>query len=199
MALAGRPLYEHSLAALRAAASIEWVVIAVPPGAEAQFVSGDDVRVVAGGAERSDSVAAALAAAGGEIVVIHDAARPLLWPELVDELVAKLEASPEADGVIAAARVTDTIKRAEGERIAETPLRSELWAAQTPQVFRLGPLREALSDAAARAGATDEASLVEAAGGTVLLHEVTRPNLKVTTPADLALADLLLRQRGQTL
>ncbi len=176
-------------------------MIAVPPGVEGRFACDDDVLVVAGGAERSDSVAAALAGAGGEIVVIHDAARPLLWPELVDELVAKLEASPEADGVIAAARVTDTIKRAAGERIAETLPRSELWAAQTPQVFRVAPLREALSDPAARAGATDEASLVEAAGGTVLLHEVTRPNLKVTTPADLALAESLLNPptRGQTL
>ena len=172
-------------------------MIAAPPGAEDEFPAESGVLIVAGGAERSDSVAAALEAVESEIVVIHDAARPLLWPELVDELVAKLVARPGADGVIAAAPVTDTIKRADGERIAETPPRSELWAAQTPQVFRTGPLREALADATARASATDESSLIEARGGNVLLHETTRPNLKVTTPTDLLLATALLR--GQTL
>ncbi len=93
--------------------------------------------------------------------------------------------------------VADTIKRADGGTVAATVDRSTLWAAQTPQVFRTEALRAALQvDRAAREAATDEAMLIEAAGGTVLLHEVTEPNLKVTTGADLKVAELLLGERA---
>ncbi len=109
----------------------------------------------------------------------------------MDALVAELAAHPDADGVIAAARVTDTIKEAghDGGRIRHTLDRSKLWRAQTPQVFRAGPLRDVLGT---DPEATDEAMLLEVAGSTVLLHETPGPNLKVTTPDDLRLAEALL-------
>jgi 2-C-methyl-D-erythritol 4-phosphate cytidylyltransferase len=145
--------------------------------------------MVDGGATRAESVSNALAAVDTELVAIHDAARPLLTPELLDDLVAELVANPAADGVITAAPVTDTVKKVDGGRITGTLDRSELWAAQTPQVFRTEVLRSALR---AADSVTDEAMLVEAAGGTVLIHDSGLPNLKVTTPIDLSVAELLL-------
>ncbi|HEX6601175.1 MAG TPA: 2-C-methyl-D-erythritol 4-phosphate cytidylyltransferase [Solirubrobacterales bacterium] len=206
--VAGRPMLEWSLDAFRACDSVRSIVVAAPPGHEAE-VTGDDLAVVAGGATRAQSVANALEAVESEFVAIHDAARPLLTPELVEALAAAIDADPEAAGVIAAAPVTDTIKRVpESSRqfasyengnyrlaIERTEDRSRLWAAQTPQVFRADALREALASAERPQEATDEAMLVEQAGGTVLLHPVEGQNLKVTTPLDLEVAELLLRSR----
>jgi 2-C-methyl-D-erythritol 4-phosphate cytidylyltransferase len=148
---------------------------------------------VTGGAERSHSVRAALQASTGDPVLVHDAARPLLSPQIVRDCLAGL---PGADAAIAAARVTDTIKQGEGDRVLRTVDRSNLWAIQTPQVFRRDVLERALAqpdDVLARA--TDDASLVEAMGGTVRLVESPRENLKVTTPDDLRLAEALLLSR----
>lgn len=184
-------MIEWSLDAL---SGCEAIVVAVPPGLE--FEAGG-LTVVAGGATRAQSVSNALAVVETEVVAIHDAARPLLTADLLEALVADLDAAPQADAVIAAGRVADTIKRADGGTVAATVDRSTLWAAQTPQVFRTEALRAALQvDRAAREAATDEAMLIEAAGGTVLLHEVTEPNLKVTTGADLKVAELLLGERA---
>jgi len=147
---------------------------------------------------------------GTACVAIHDAARPLVTPDLVEALVADLDGAPEAAGVIAAAPVTDTIKRAGESRlrlttsevanrnfaVEATEDRDELWAAQTPQVFRTEALRAALAAAERPQEATDEAMLVEWNGGTVLIHPVAGPNLKVTTPLDLRLAELLLGERA---
>jgi len=142
---------------------------------------------------------------GTEYVAVHDAARPLLTPELVEALVADLDAAPEAAGVIAAAPVTDTVKRGsfvrdtrtkEPRNVIETVDRSELWAAQTPQVFRTEELRGALTAAERPEEATDEAMLVEWDGGTVLIHPVAEQNLKVTTRLDLRVAELLLAERA---
>jgi 2-C-methyl-D-erythritol 4-phosphate cytidylyltransferase len=143
-----------------------------------------------------------------KLVVIHDAARPLVTAELIDDLVAQLAARIDAAGVIAAAPLTDTVKRAREPRptrgdvaqgepiVAETVSRTHLWAAQTPQVFRARDLRAALAAETQQiAAATDEAMLVEKAGGTVLIHAAGPANLKVTTPLDLRLADLLLAER----
>jgi 2-C-methyl-D-erythritol 4-phosphate cytidylyltransferase len=169
------------------------------------------VTVVSGGATRAQSVANALEAVETEYVAVHDAARPLVTPELVEALVADLDAAPEAAGVIAAAPVTDTVKRTVEDlsgklstntvpnpplAIERTEDRSELWAAQTPQVFRTEALREALAGAERPEEATDEAMLVEWNGGTVLIHPVDEPNLKVTTPHDLRVAELLLAERA---
>jgi len=208
--VAGRPLVEWSLDALRACDRVRSIIIAAPPGHVGEL-GGHDLAVVPGGATRADSVANALQSVGTEYVAVHDAARPLLTPALVEALVADLDAAPAAAGVIAAAPVTDTIKRAvEGTsaelgtsevpnsalKILTTEDRSELWAAQTPQVFRTAALREALVAAERPQEATDEAMLVEWDGGSVLIHPVTEPNLKVTTPLDLRVAELLLAERS---
>ncbi len=209
--VAGRPMIEWSLEAFRGCDSVQAVVVAAPPGLACEL--GDGVRVVGGGATRAESVANALAAVETELVAIHDAARPLVTSALVEALVGVAEANPQAAAVIPAAPVTDTIKRtapADRTRTASTTEgvanavlsiegtedRSTLWAAQTPQVFRTTELRAALAvDEAVRDAATDEAMLIEAAGGTVLIHPSGPENLKVTTPHDLRLAELLLRAR----
>jgi 2-C-methyl-D-erythritol 4-phosphate cytidylyltransferase len=175
-----------SLDACRACGSVTTVVVAVPVGHMHQF---QDVVIVDGGATRAESVANALGAVDTELVAIHDAARPLLTPKLLEDLVAELVAHPDADAIIAAAPVTDTVKRVDGEVIVETLDRSRLWGAQTPQVFRTEALRNALRGAHT---VTDEAMLIEAAGGKVLVHDPGVPNLKVTTPIDLQVAELLL-------
>ncbi len=221
MRLGGRPLVEWSIAAMRAAKGVRSIVVACPPG-HVHDLGGNDLGVVDGGATRSQSVANALEAVGTELVAIHDAARPLVTPELVEGVVATLAADPEADGAIAATPVTDTIKRAKASAagdpphpgmtnftlspyggpnvnfaVQETVDRGRLWAAQTPQVFRVDALRRALeSDPAQVGSATDEAMLIEAAGGRVLIHPSPPENLKVTTPTDLKLAELLLGERS---
>jgi 2-C-methyl-D-erythritol 4-phosphate cytidylyltransferase len=190
----GRPMLEWSIDALKAVPAIGHVVVATPPGVEAPA----GTTGVFGGDERSHSVRAALHhTLAGDPVLVHDAARPLLTPEIVAAVLAGLDA--DADAAIAAAPVADTIKRAgeDGRTVAATLDRSALWAIQTPQVFR----REVLERALAQphdilAAATDDASIVEGMGGTVRLVETSRENFKVTTPEDLRLADLLLRARG---
>jgi 2-C-methyl-D-erythritol 4-phosphate cytidylyltransferase len=223
--LGGRPMVEWSIEAFRASPSMRSIVVAAPPGLEQKLgrgglgaVEGAGLNVVEGGATRAQSVSNALEAVGTELVAIHDAARPLVTPELIEGVIATLIADPDADGAIAATPVTDTIKQANNPlRCSLTPYREEkeqrsvvrtldrgrLWAAQTPQVFRAAVVREALGAWAERAGAesegvreaTDEAMLVEASGGRVLIHPAPPENLKVTTPLDLKLAELLLAGR----
>jgi 2-C-methyl-D-erythritol 4-phosphate cytidylyltransferase len=155
------------------------------------------VEVVAGGEQRADSVRNALERVETELVAIHDAARPLVTPELIEGVIATLAADPGAGGAIAATPVTDTIKRAGGALdVAETVDRGELWAAQTPQVFRVEALRGALAaDPGAAVAATDESMIVEAAGGRVMIHPAPAENLKITTEVDLRIAEALIRQR----
>jgi len=198
--LAGRPLVAFSLGAILAA-GVPRAVVAAPPGhgaaAEAaladlagQFPLG--LAVVEGGATRSGSVRNALAAAGDvEAIVVHDAARPLAEPELFTRTLAALG---EVDCAVAAARVTDTIKEAGPDGlVVRTHDRSRLWAIQTPQAFRAQSLRRALDVTAdVLAAATDDAWLVERAGGSVRVIESSPRNFKVTTPHDLKLAERLL-------
>jgi 2-C-methyl-D-erythritol 4-phosphate cytidylyltransferase len=219
--LAGRPLVEWSIGAFWAA-GVHAIVVACPPGHVHNF-GGQDLEVVDGGATRAESVANALQEVGSELVAIHDAARPLVTPELVEGVVATLAVDPEADGAIAAVPVTDTIKQVgkaavdEGlpgalagrsmsyphpgvvnsSIVVETTLdRGQLWAAQTPQVFRTEALRRAhVAYPGDAPPTTDEAMLVEAAGGRVLVHPSTAENLKVTTLLDLTAAELLLAER----
>jgi 2-C-methyl-D-erythritol 4-phosphate cytidylyltransferase len=204
--VAGRPMIEWSIDAFRACESVHSIVVAAPPG-HVGDLAGPDLGVVPGGETRAQSVANALEAVGTGFAAIHDAARPLLTPALVEALVADLDANEDAAGVIAAAPVTDTIKRgvrcslgSDGNQkeqltVEATEDRSRLWRAQTPQVFRTAALREALVTVERPEEATDEAMLVERAGGTVLIHPVAELNLKVTTPLDLRVAELLLAER----
>jgi 2-C-methyl-D-erythritol 4-phosphate cytidylyltransferase len=180
--------------------------VVAPPDSDGAVREG--VATVPGGATRSESVAAGLSLVETEVVAVHDAARPLVTPELIDELVAELLDRPDAAAVIAAAPLTDTVKQAReprpakgesprgGPAVAQTVSRDHLWAAQTPQVFRTRALREALdADPQRIAAATDDAMLVEKAGGKVLIHPSSPQNLKVTTPLDLQVAELLLADR----
>jgi 2-C-methyl-D-erythritol 4-phosphate cytidylyltransferase len=200
--LAGRPLLYWSVQALRGVAAIQRIVVALPPGVDGQElalgleVGAGGVLAVEGGAVRSESVRLALAAAGGtgsDLVLVHDAARPCLGGELIEATLAAACAEG-VDAAIAAAPLTDTVKRAGADRVvSETLERSSLWAVQTPQVFRRAALEGALDvpdDVLAQA--TDDAWLIERAGGTVVVVPAPRENLKVTTPLDLALAEMLV-------
>jgi 2-C-methyl-D-erythritol 4-phosphate cytidylyltransferase len=191
--LAGKPLFQWSIDALLGVDEIQEIVLALPAG-----VSAPPGTVgVLGGEVRSHSVLLALQAAGpGDPVLVHDAARPLLTAELVSETLAVLDADRTLDAVIAAAPVADTIKRASDGVVSQTLERSELWAIQTPQVFRRAPLERALDvPEALLAQATDDAWLIERSGGRVAIHHNRSENLKVTTALDLQLAELILEQR----
>jgi 2-C-methyl-D-erythritol 4-phosphate cytidylyltransferase len=189
VACQGRPLVEWSLDVLEQVC--DRVVMAVPEGWE----TGEDH--VVGGAVRSASVRAALAAAPeATVAVVHDAARPLVTRDLVERCIEAVEAG--WDGAIAAARMTDTVKEADpGGRVMRTLDRSVLWRIQTPQAFAAETLQRALDvPDDVLAAATDDSSLVEAIGGTVCVVEAPAENIKVTTPHDLEFAESLLRARS---
>ena len=194
--LAGRPMLEWSVEALRSVRQVERIVVALPPADLDAAPAG--VLAVAGGAVRSESVREALRACpSGDPVIVHDAARPLAPGRLFERALAQLERSG-ADAVIAAAPVSDTIKEvgSDGVTVARTLERARLWAVQTPQVFRREALERALMGAtdSALAAATDDAWLVEQAGGVVEVVESSPANLKITTPTDLTLAELMLAE-----
>jgi 2-C-methyl-D-erythritol 4-phosphate cytidylyltransferase len=192
-ALAGRPMLQWSIETLRRVPEIERIVVALPAGAPAPAGTVG----VPGGKVRSESVRLALDAAGtGDPVLVHDAARPLLSVELAQSVLAAL-AGDGVDAAIAASAVTDTVKRADGDgTVVQTLDRSDLWAVQTPQVFRRAALERALDvPAEVLAAATDDASLVERLGGRVVIVPAPRENLKVTTPLDLAVAEMLIASR----
>jgi len=202
--LAGRPLFFHALKALVATPEIDLVVPVVPPAQRAAFESalsdgGDDEKcapVVSGGLERQDSVAAGLESLGEDVgwVAIHDAARPHVRPEDISRVV---KAAREGGAAILAVRSADTLKRVRADRVMETLPRTEFWAAQTPQVFSVDLLREALRAAtAAGRHATDCSQLVEALAVPVRVVEGNPGNFKITAPRDLALAEALLESRS---
>jgi 2-C-methyl-D-erythritol 4-phosphate cytidylyltransferase len=182
---AGRPLIEWSLDVLHSVC--DRVVAAVPSGHEAE------PDFVVGGESRSASVRRAVAAAPeADVYVVHDAARPLVTRELVERCIDALE--PGIDGAIAAVPMTDTVKEvATDGRVLRTLDRSQLWAIQTPQVFKADILRRALErDAAALAAATDDAWLVDDAGGVITVVEAFPENIKVTRESDLRIVEALL-------
>jgi len=185
LTLGGTTLVDHAVA--HASAACDPVVVVVPAGSE--WAGRPDVAVVTGGVTRSASVRAGLAAAPAEceIVVVHDAARPLAGVALFSAVIDAVRAG--ADAAVPAIPVADTLKRVDGERVVETVVRDALVAVQTPQAFRADVLRAAHESGG---DATDDAALVEAAGGRVVVVPGDRRNLKVTEPADLALAEALL-------
>lgn len=207
MPLGGRPLVAWCLDALAGAPAIDDVVVVAPPHGvgDTRAALGDaaaDVQVVPGGPSRAASVALGLAAIAedAERVLVHDAARPLITPAMI---AAVLDGLRGADGAIAAAPLVDTVKRADAElTVAATLDRTQLWSAQTPQAFEVAVLRDAVArarDEDRLDAATDCAGLVEAAGGRVRLVPSGAPNPKVTTPADIPLAEALLRAAGHAL
>jgi len=206
--LGGRPLVDWAVAA--AGATCDGVVVVLPadhlaagslPAAGAPPASGEGPRpgrctAVAGGPSRAASVRAGLAAVpdGAEVVVVHDAARPLAGPGLFERVVAAVRAG--ADGAVPGVPVPDTIKRVDTRDgravVVETLDRPALRAVQTPQAFRADVLRRAH---AGGGDATDDAALVEALGGDVVVVEGDPANLKITTADDLVRAEVLLDRR----
>lgn len=197
--LRGSPLLVHTLRPFLARPDITTIIVAMPQevlDAPPQWLHDTDrVHFVAGGVERGDSVRNALAAvpADVDIVLVHDAARPLVPDAVVERCI---NAAAAGRCAIAAVRVTDTIKDVDdGGRIDGTLDRRRLWAAQTPQAFPAQVLRDAYAKAAAEGvSATDDAALVARFGGTVIVVEGAPENIKVTTPADLAVAEALIER-----
>jgi 2-C-methyl-D-erythritol 4-phosphate cytidylyltransferase len=193
--LAGRTMLDWSVGALREVAAVQEIVVALPPGELDAAPAG--TTAVPGGDVRSKSVREALRAAGpDDPVIVHDAARPLASAQLFERALAELERT-DADAVIVATPVADTVKRVGADRrtVAETLDRAVLWAVQTPQVFRRSALERGLADDELLARATDDAWLVEQQGGLVRVVAAGEPNFKVTTADDLRLAELLLSER----
>jgi len=200
--LLGRPLIFHTLAALTACPQIDrvWVVLAPDdpwwPRYDWSALGPKLETVRCGGATRAESVsnglqAAAMVAADDDWILVHDAARPCLSAAMLARLFAELADDPV--GGILAVPVADTLKRADAEqRVSATEPRDSLWQAQTPQMFRYGKLQKSLEN---EISVTDEAGAIEAAGLKPKLVRGDSTNLKVTWPADLALAAMILRAR----
>ncbi len=201
--LAGIPLLARTLQALRASGRVDSLILVVPPGQEARcrteilepFGLHADA-VVPGGADRQASVFAGLSRIpeGTDLVLVHDGARPFITTEVIQ---AAVSAAAAVGAAAVAVPVTDTIKLAGPDgSVKETPERGRLWAAQTPQVFRPALLREAHRQALQDGfRSTDDSALVERLGHPVRLVPGSPENVKITTTADLALADHILQAR----
>jgi 2-C-methyl-D-erythritol 4-phosphate cytidylyltransferase/2-C-methyl-D-erythritol 2,4-cyclodiphosphate synthase len=194
LVLAGRPILQRSVDVFLQSDLIADIVVALPSELAAHppaYLAHDTkpLTIVEGGRRRQDSVALAFAriSSRADVVVIHDAARPLVTGALIERTV---EAAAATGAAIAAVRASDTVKRAgpSGEIVGTLP-RDEIFLAQTPQAFRVSVLRDAL---ALQQEGTDEAALAERAGHLVRLVEGDSRNLKITTPEDLAMAERLL-------
>lgn len=199
--LGGKPVLAWSIEALQQSPRVDRIVLVnsqrnMEPvqclAVEKKWTKVAEVCI--GGKRRQDSVAAGLKLLGEcEWVIIHDGARPLLTQELIER---GLEAARETGAAVAAVPVIDTIKLAGNDHIViETPPRPNLWAVQTPQIFRLAIIKEAYQQA--KGDVTDDAMLVEQTGHKVKLYMGSYDNIKITTPRDLAIAELLLKEHGK--
>ena len=201
--VAGQPMVRHTLAAFAAVPRIARTLVVVAPGDATLQHEGASVLIAAcGGSTRAGSVFNGLkalreqGATAQDWVLVHDAARCLVTPALIDALIDAC--LPDAVGGLLALPLPDTLKQATaGGRVAATIDREGKWLAQTPQMFRIGLLQQALAAHAATgfAGITDEASAIEAAGHAPLLVRGSAQNVKVTWPEDFALAEAVLRSR----
>lgn len=198
VSLAGRPMVAHAVAAFAAAASVERIVVVVPAAVDDAAVAGwsSDVILTAGGQTRQESVSAGLDACDADVrvVAVHDAARPLITPSLIDRTITTLTA--EWDAVAPGVRVADTLKVVDSRMaVLRTIDRVGVWAVQTPQVSTRAMLERVHARIASPAdAATDDLSLIERAGGRVRLIEGEPSNFKVTTMEDLAFAEQLLER-----
>lgn len=195
--VAGRPILERAVRAFMEHSSVSEVIVALPADIvvdpPAYLTAGaKPLRLVAGGPRRQDSVASALEAASpmAEVIVVHDAARPFASPDLIARTIA---AAREEGAAVAAVPSRDTVKLVEGSRVKSTLSRETVYLAQTPQAFRAGLLRAALASGAE--DVTDEASLVERAGHAVRVVEGDPDNIKITTAADLPVAEAIAEKR----
>ncbi len=205
--LAGRPLLSWTIEAFDRARSIAHIVVVCPDAHRAEmreravepFGFTTPVGFATAGVTRQDSTRAGVAAAPASCayVAVHDGARPLITPAVIDEVVAALLADPELDGAVCGQPAIDTLKIADTDGVVEdTPDRGRYWCVQTPQVFSVAMMRRAfaVADAEGFTG-TDDASLVERAGGRVRCIAGPRDNFKVTVPEDRVLAEAVLRAR----
>ncbi len=200
----GLPVLAHTLKAFDEARSISAIVLVTHPDRIEEYRDraitpispSKPVTVVAGGSTRQESVRNGIAAVPDDAaaIAVHDGARPMVTPEVIDEAVTLVVGG--VDGVVVGHESYDTLKVVDGGSVVETPDRSRYWVAQTPQVFRAGLLRTAYVEAErnGRTG-TDDASLVEAIGGHVRMLEGPRTNIKVTVAEDLEIVDALLGMR----
>jgi 2-C-methyl-D-erythritol 4-phosphate cytidylyltransferase len=198
--IAGQPLVWHTLAALAAVKRISRTLVVVAPGDGFFERNPTSALVVScGGATRAQSVSNGLyelrrvGATENDWVLVHDAARCLITPALVDTLIDECQGD-EVGGLLAI-KVPDTIKREEGGRVAETLARDDKWLAQTPQMFRIGTLMQALERV--NNGVTDEASAIEALGLKPKLVQGDANNFKVTWHDDFAIAEAVLKARAR--
>jgi 2-C-methyl-D-erythritol 4-phosphate cytidylyltransferase len=200
--LAGEPLVVHAVRSVAAAQHISYVIVAAPPDDVASvrdqlaaLVSAPTISVVLGGATRQQSVAAALDVVPPDVdvVLVHDAARPLAPTSLVDTVATAVRAGHDA--VVPGIPLTDTVKQVDARgAVVATPNRATLRAIQTPQGFRRKVLARA--HAAATGGdVTDDATLVERLGDTVYVISGAPEAFKITRPLDLVLAEALLATR----
>ncbi len=196
--LAGEPLLVHALRPFLTHSGIDALAVALPPedadDPPGWLVELDSrIRIVAGGRTRMQSVYRALRALPEEldVVIVHDAARPLVSGDLIDRCVA---GARDGEGTVAGWPSTDTLKEVDGTgRVLSTPPRSTLWRAQTPQAFPRRALLHAYREAVTHeVEATDDAAVFARAGGTVRMVQGGAWNLKVTHPDDLAVAELFL-------
>lgn len=200
--LLGKPLLAWTLLAADAAKSIDWIGIIGQSSDFPDFKTmlaalhlSKSVELIVGGESRQESVYNGLQAlpATAERVLIHDGARCLVTPQLLDRCAHALST---CQGLIAAVPVKDTIKVVEANLIKQTPPRSQLWAAQTPQGFAVKPLKQCHRQGRQQGWqVTDDAALFEQCGLPVEIVEGEEANLKITTPMDLAIAQLILRDR----
>lgn len=195
--IGGAPMFVHAIRSIERAVS--GVALVVPMGWNDDALEKTlahrylvPVELVHGGATRASSVAAGLAVVPDDVeaIVVHDAARPLASPVLAERALGALA---DADGAVCAVPLADTLKRATDGVVVETVPRAGLWRAQTPQAFRAASLRRAHEHGG---DATDDAGMVEAIGGRVVLVEGDEHNIKVTTAEDFALAEVLMEGRG---
>jgi len=197
--VAGQPMVRHTLAAFAGVPRIARCLVVVAPGDDFPGVLEPPFALAAcGGATRAASVRNGLqaltqwGAAPGDWVLVHDAARCLVTPALIDALIDAC--AHDAVGGLLAHRLADTLKRESGGRVSATVDRSDKWLAQTPQMFRIGSLLDALDQAGD--AVTDEAGAMEALGHKPLLVPGGAQNFKVTYPDDFALAEAVLRSRA---
>ncbi len=198
--VSGRPVLAWSLEAFESCPLVDEVVVIANEQdifSYRDIIQSEDFQkvttIVRGGKERAESVYAGICAAeDADVVVIHDGARPLVTPEIIEKVI---EGSRETGAAIAAVPAVDTIKTVENGIITGTPDRSALWQAQTPQVFRRDLILSALENSGA--SVTDDASAVEEAGGTVKPVNTGYENIKVTTPFDLRVAEAVLSVRRE--
>jgi len=199
----GKPLLMHTIARLQSAANFEHFVVSVPPARRealqrrfAEFLSQQHVTFVGGGASRTESVAKALDALHDDpddLILVHDAVRPLVAPDVVSDVIRR---AAETGAAVAASPAGDTVKEADASlRVVRTLDRDRLWLVQTPQVFRASLLRQAY-ERARREGtqATDDSALVERLDAPVTIVPSGPSNLKITTRHDLALFATILEK-----